>query len=138
MTLCPPGYCADVPDAINSCEVGRTGRLCGSCLPGYSQTLSSAACVPDESCSDLPWVLPLAAGVLVVYFAYFVLSDSISDGHVASLVVFYQLATQTLLDQTMPALVKNVLLPVFDLQLHSDSDSASDTRAVCPFRSLTT
>jgi hypothetical protein len=75
--------------------------------------------------------------LLLAYLAYFIFSAAESDGHVASVVTFYQLAGQALAGQTMPALVSNVL-PLFGFQLGRDSEQSSSSIHVCPFRGLST
>ena len=75
--------------------------------------------------------------LLLGYLAYFIFSPASSDGHVASVVMFYQLAGHALVNGSMPSLVANVLLPLFDFQLTGDS-GADASVTVCPFKGLST
>jgi hypothetical protein len=50
------------------------GPLCGECLPGHSQSLSSALCVPTEECAD-QWVIFVAVLVAVAYVVGFLVSE---------------------------------------------------------------
>ena len=57
---CPVGYCCNQAqcDGIGQCATHREGRLCGHCMKGFSESLLSAECLPDENCKDI-WLLPL-------------------------------------------------------------------------------
>ena len=53
--LCPEHYCqAPSLDSkvYNSCQGNRGGTLCGSCNPGYSETLFSAECRKNAECNN--------------------------------------------------------------------------------------
>lgn len=67
---CPTGYCCDGGDtpchAIDSCAGNRTGRLCGSCPPGWGEVLGSSRCRKASQCTDGPIVWPLAVIVLLL------------------------------------------------------------------------
>jgi hypothetical protein len=66
---CPEDYCSgarDLPLSFNACSGHRTGVLCGSCLPGYSESVGSATCRRRGACDDGAWVFPLLVlGVLL-------------------------------------------------------------------------
>ncbi len=57
---CPVGYCCNrTPCAgINQCSANREGTLCGRCTEGFTESLLSQECLPDEECDDT-WVQPL-------------------------------------------------------------------------------
>ena len=53
MIRCPDGYCCtdlDTCNAIDSCNGGRTGTLCGTCGPNLTESLLSSICVLSDSC----------------------------------------------------------------------------------------
>lgn len=58
---CPPHYCkpADRRDSnlsiYNSCYGNRYGVMCGKCMAGYTETMFSKKCKPNEKCKD-PWI----------------------------------------------------------------------------------
>ncbi len=57
---CPVGYCCNRPPCkdIAQCVVGREGTLCGRCMKGFTESLITPKCIPDETCSDW-WIFPL-------------------------------------------------------------------------------
>ena len=70
-TRCPLGYCCSTDStpcvAHNTCSVGRTGILCGSCGAGYAQSFVTKDCI-------------LKAGIscsLAYFVAYFLLTSLI-------------------------------------------------------------
>ena len=53
MVRCPDGYCCegnDTCDGINSCNINRTGNMCGKCQKVLSEALFSTECLSAESC----------------------------------------------------------------------------------------
>ena len=53
MIRCPNGYCCTKNKAcqeINSCNVRRTGTLCGSYENGSAEAIFSTTCVPEDQC----------------------------------------------------------------------------------------
>lgn len=53
--LCPEHYCQSPSvhsKEYNSCQGNRSGSLCGSCIPGYSETLFSAECRKNGECNN--------------------------------------------------------------------------------------
>ncbi|KAL9984952.1 hypothetical protein ACROYT_G007299 [Oculina patagonica] len=58
---CPPHYCkpADRRDSnlsiYNGCYGNRDGAMCGKCMAGYTETIFSKKCKPNENCKD-PWI----------------------------------------------------------------------------------
>ena len=74
---CPRGYCCDHVhtrctrhNTCNTCAMHRTGKLCGQCEDGYSESLMSVSCVANDNC-DGWWLWPvgflLAASYLLWY-----------------------------------------------------------------------
>ena len=72
MYLCPEDYCC--PDAhcttFDKCAFNRTGRLCGKCKDGYSESLYSAECIPHDECTyvSIFWVILAVYGCAYVIF----------------------------------------------------------------------
>eukprot|EP00112_Aurelia_sp_Birch-Aquarium-sp1_P022878 Seg660.7 transcript_id=Seg660.7/GoldUCD/mRNA.D3Y31 product="hypothetical protein" protein_id=Seg660.7/GoldUCD/D3Y31 len=54
----------------NSCAKHRQGDLCGTCVPGYSESVFSSKCVPNENCRRIRFWL-VGALVLTVYLIFF-------------------------------------------------------------------
>ena len=79
MYLCPQEYCClnQLCDGYNSCGPYRTGTLCGRCKDGYSESLFSTECIPDEECSyaSALWVVVAAYGL--AYVLLFVMEGEI-------------------------------------------------------------
>ncbi len=78
---CPPGYCctgtvAAPCDSYNLCSGNRTGHLCGECKPGYSTSVFSGNCVPNEDCED-SWIWPVIAVIVIVYMLWYTFKDDI-------------------------------------------------------------
>ena len=74
---CAPGYCcAHGLCELDACSGHRTGRLCGACRSGYTETLGGAACRARAACGalwrdTLYWVaVPVSALVLAAYLVY--------------------------------------------------------------------
>ncbi len=65
---CPKGYCCLTPrcPAIDTCAAHRHGRLCGRCVPGYSEALFTPSCVPNEKCGPI-WLIPFYIGLGITY-----------------------------------------------------------------------
>ncbi len=57
---CPVGYCCNqIPcSGIAQCAAHREGTLCGRCMKGFTESLVTPECIPNQICSDW-WVLPL-------------------------------------------------------------------------------
>ncbi len=72
---CPVGYCCNQApcDGIGRCAAHREGTLCGRCTKGFSESLLSPECLPDENCNDI-WLLPLFIfwGFLVTHVLIFI------------------------------------------------------------------
>lgn len=61
MIPCPKGYCCDREpcESYDSCRAHRTGTLCGHCSDGYTESMSSTKCFPNEECNKAWWVWPV-------------------------------------------------------------------------------
>ena len=68
MIPCPKGYCCDEEPcgSYDSCRAHRTGTLCGHCSDGYTESMSSTQCFPNENCNKALWVWPVF-NVLVIF-----------------------------------------------------------------------
>ena len=63
MIRCPDGYCCQNEhtwQGISSCEKGRTGTLCGSCIQNLTESLISPKCINSSKCHTVL--------VLIIYF----------------------------------------------------------------------
>jgi hypothetical protein len=127
---CPPQYCGQDPAGaiFDHCLGNRTGRLCGSCAMGFSQQLGTSACRLDTHCQD-SWFWPLALLLATLYVIYFCLQSPVSDGSIGCLLLFYQMASQTLVGETE----MDAVLGVADFKLKGGGGSG-----ICPIRGLST
>ncbi len=57
---CPVGYCCNQAPCkdIGQCATHRVGILCGRCVQGFTESLITPECIPNEACSDW-WIFPL-------------------------------------------------------------------------------
>ena len=72
MTRCPDGYCCkenDTCDEINSCNINRTGNICGKCHKGLSEALFSTECLSADSCVGAIALLYYTLSV-IIYIAF--------------------------------------------------------------------
>jgi hypothetical protein len=86
--LCPAGYCVEDNEGDGEgnihvryalCAKGShrdwTQPLCGACLPGYAQSISTANCIADDTCAGSAlWFGPVALLYCLAYAAYFLWS----------------------------------------------------------------
>ena len=76
------GYCCQGSSSpkgcfpYHTCNTGRHGRLCGECMPGYSETLFTPACRKSEKCADY-WFWPLAAIFVMGFTLYLIIQPDI-------------------------------------------------------------
>lgn len=112
---------------LSPCASGRTGALCGACLPSHSQSLSSAECVPDSQCTDASWVVPLLLLLCLLYLLYFLLSSPASNGVVGMLIFYYQLVGIASVDTSvfMP------LTSLFELRVCEFIQCMHTARGIC-------
>ena len=69
MLRCPDQYCCERSgdcNAIDTCNTGRTGTLCGRCTEHLTESLFSANCFPMDKCYTVLFGL-LYAGCVVIY-----------------------------------------------------------------------
>jgi hypothetical protein len=130
---CPRGYCGCINATNGACPLpplisinrnpnplctgNRTGKLCGGCPSGFTQSLDDVTCISNEAClKDLWWVWTLSILGFAVYSLYIVLSCSKrSDGALACLVFYFQMSTY-LADGDL----SNGLVAIFEYaQMHS-------------------
>ena len=72
MIRCPDGYCCtgnDSCDRINSCNINRTGNICGKCQKGLSEALFSTECLSTDTCIGAIALLYYTLCV-IVYIAF--------------------------------------------------------------------
>ena len=72
MIRCPDGYCCtgnDTCDGIDSCNINRTGNICGKCQKGLSETLFSTECLSTDTCIGAIALLYYTLCV-IVYIAF--------------------------------------------------------------------
>ena len=72
MIRCPDGYCCtgnDTCDGIDSCNINRTGNICGKCQKGLSEALFSTECLSADSCVGAIALLYYTLCV-ITYFAF--------------------------------------------------------------------
>jgi hypothetical protein len=89
-TMCPLGFCVEsnggkgeqtAGPSYAQCAKGANRDwavpLCGACLPGYSQSISNANCVPDTACSSSDfWFWPASLLYCALYAIYFLWSST--------------------------------------------------------------
>ena len=79
---CPIGYCCQASSPQKSCfpydtcKSGRHGRLCGSCMPGYTETLFTTSCRKSEKCKDY-WFWPMAVIFVLCLSLYLIIQPDI-------------------------------------------------------------
>ena len=70
MYLCPANYCCQdsLCTTYDACASNRVGTLCGRCKAGFSESLFSSKCVPDDKCTSTTRFLVIIAsyGILCV------------------------------------------------------------------------
>ena len=72
MVRCPDGYCCtgnDTCEIINSCNVNRTGNICGKCQRGLSEALFSTECLSADTCIGVIALLYYTLCV-IIYIAF--------------------------------------------------------------------
>ncbi len=75
MIRCPPGYCCqgnETCHAVDSCNTGRMGTLCGTCEPNHTEALFLSRCIAVEKCRDyLVVILYIAGAIFIAFFLGF-------------------------------------------------------------------
>ena len=76
---CPSGYCCqdETCEDYNTCAKNRHGPLCGSCQLGFSESLFSTRCVPNDTCSVWSYIWVLVALYGLGYVLFFLFEDEI-------------------------------------------------------------
>ena len=81
--ICPLGHCCSDIDIkcklYDTCAVHRQGRLCGECEPGYTESLMSRTCIPDEKCKDW-WIWPSAVFLALSYLIWYMYKGDVLPG----------------------------------------------------------
>lgn len=82
MYRCPVGFCNKVSSTYGTttryaCSENREGRLCGTCLNGYSENIADSTC--SETMQNTPWwmVLSIVAASLF-YVLFFLFQDDLT------------------------------------------------------------
>ncbi len=57
---CPVGYCCNQAPCqdIDQCATHRVGTLCGRCMEGFTESLITPECIPNQACSHW-WIFHL-------------------------------------------------------------------------------
>ena len=73
MVPCPKGYCCNREpcESYDSCREHRTGTLCGHCMDGYTESMSSPACFKNEKCNGASWLWPIINVIVIFVFFCF-------------------------------------------------------------------
>ncbi len=79
--LCPAGYCCAGThkkpcSSYDSCAGKRHGKLCSSCEAGFSQSLLSNTCMPNDKCTA-SWFWAFAAFTSLFYMLWYTFKDDI-------------------------------------------------------------
>jgi hypothetical protein len=150
---CPVGYCCDSDNCstIDGCmgNRNRASPLCGSCAPGYSQTIGSTACRLTSECgsTDAVWFVP---SMLLLSLAYTALvleiskdtgtgSCNSSEGGgrsldaIRQLFYFYQMATMLPVGALAQSTAVVLFTSLANMRLRTSSNGFA-----CPFPGLTT
>ena len=76
------GYCCQAKGGrkgcvpYDTCNFGRHGRLCGTCLPGFTETLFTSSCRKSEKCNDY-WFWPIAVIFVLGFTLYLIIEPDI-------------------------------------------------------------
>ncbi len=77
---CPLQYCCNDIDVMcntfDACAPNRTGQLCGQCEKGFSESLISTVCIPDDDCDDW-WMWPAGFLLAFAYLTWFMFKGNI-------------------------------------------------------------
>ena len=92
MVRCPDGYCCDgndTCDGINSCNINRTGNICGKCQKGLSEALFSTECLSADSCVGAIALLYYTLCV-IIYIAFLASYKDLQKYVAAKIKKFYK------------------------------------------------
>ena len=120
---CPLRYCCndiDIPcESYDTFTLHRQGRLRGECEPGYTESLMSRTCVPDEKCHDW-WVWPIAIILAFSYPFWYMYKGTVQPGfeYILSTLISFKFTKQNIIH------VKSAEVSKPDL--HEDMDCNGD------------
>jgi hypothetical protein len=141
LTNLPYAYCA-----ASTCAGQRTGTLCGSCMPGYSQSLSGVQCVTDDQCHAGVWVIPLLVVFGLGYAAYVLVSamrgidpSAEPDGMALILFSFFQTVSILMVGNNPSSEFASVIVNVFNLRVPflDSSSGGTGTSGICAWPGMT-
>ena len=76
----PEGYGCKKPQCIgiNSCAIGRTGTLCGTCGTGLTESMLSTECIKNEKCNFAAF-WSLACFLFLSYMIFFIFKKEVTS-----------------------------------------------------------
>ncbi len=76
--FCPINYCCQSSPcgSYDSCNTGRTGKICTSCQHGYQLSMMGYDCIPSEKCTE-GWVYVVTVATAVAYLAFLIIKVEI-------------------------------------------------------------
>ncbi len=80
---CPAEYCCSGGEQTpcsthNSCTGNRSGTLCGACKTGFSLSLLSNRCLPEDQCTA-SWLWPLIVLAVFLYMMWYTFKDDVTN-----------------------------------------------------------
>ena len=169
---CPPNYCTPAGiknvkslSVYNGCYGNRDGIMCGKCSEGFTETLFSTKCKPNENCRNR-WLLVLLGVYVVTMALFFIHQPPIvqilirnmlwfkkpappyimeyqpfdqrqrNSGYTKILFYFYQIASYLTLDPPHVAKEKAVFVAFF-IGLFNFQTRLSKRNLGCPFSGIT-
>ena len=108
VSRCPRGYCSCEhsacvlqsmltidrdPDRL--CKGNRTGKLCGGCIPNYTQSMDEKTCISNQECkNNLWWVWTLLIIGFLLFSLYIVVScGELNDGSIKCVFFYIQISS---------------------------------------------
>ena len=78
---CPEKYCCSERigsscASINACSLNREGVLCGTCKTGFTLSMFSVNCIPNDKCKAY-WIWPFIILAALLYMFWFTLNSKI-------------------------------------------------------------
>ena len=163
LSRCPMGYCCQAEDKrkgcvpYDKCNFGRHGRLCGTCLPGFTETLFTPSCRKSEKCKDY-WFWPIAVIFVLGFTLYVIIEpdipsmlyrsinwfrspqviepDSTSQSGLERIVFFYYQAIDILTMQSSNNIVLDNHFTQFTVGLFNFGIRLNREGFACPFSGL--
>ena len=79
---CPAGYCCSGSESstcnvFDHCPGNRSGTLCGACKEGFSMSILTGACTPDNQCGGDQWFWLVALVMTMIYALWYTLKNDI-------------------------------------------------------------